>query len=139
MRVNGPNGTAVATASATTRRANDAGGFTLSESNGPQTAGATISLRTIGGIDALIALQGIEDPTERRRRAVKHGRRALDALEELKLALLSGSLESSALLGLKAAAAGLKEGSGDDKLDQVFDRAAGGCGIGQSRHQSSLK
>jgi hypothetical protein len=74
-----------------------------------------------------------------RRRAVRHARRALDALEELKLALLSGSLESSALLGLKAAAAGLKEGSGDDKLDQVFDRAAGGCGIGQSRHQSSLK
>jgi Class II flagellar assembly regulator len=121
MRVNGPNGTAVATASATTRRASGAGGgFTLSESNGPQTASATISLRTIGGIDALIALQGIEDPAERRRRAVKHGRRALDALEELKLALLSGSLESSALLGLKAVAADLKEGSGDDKLDQVL-------------------
>jgi Class II flagellar assembly regulator len=85
------------------------GGFTPSESNGPQTAGATISLRTIGGVDALIALQGMEDPTERRRRrAVKHGRRALDALEELKLALLSGSLESSALLGLKAVAADLK-------------------------------
>jgi hypothetical protein len=121
MRVNGPNGTAVATASATTRRASGAGGFTLSESNGPQTASATVSLRTIGGIDALIALQGIEDPTERRRRAVKHGRRALDALEELKLALLSGSLESSALLGLKAVAADLKEGSGDDKLDQVLN------------------
>jgi Class II flagellar assembly regulator len=106
MRVNGPNGTDVATASAATRRANGAGGFTPSESNGPQTAGATIGLRTIGGIDALIALQGMEDPTERRRRrrAVKHGRRALDAVEELKLALLSGSLESSALLGLKAVA-----------------------------------
>jgi Class II flagellar assembly regulator len=93
----------------------------LSESNGPPTAGATISLRTIGGIDALIALQGIEDPTERRRRAFKHGRRALDALEELKPALRSGSLESSALLGLKAVAADLKEGSGDDKLDQVLN------------------
>jgi hypothetical protein len=121
MRVNEPNGTAVATASTAIRRANGAGGFTPSESNGPQTAGATISLRTIGGIDALIALQGIEDPTERRRRAVKHGRRALDALEELKLALLSGSLESSALLGLKAVAADLREGSGDDKLDQVLN------------------
>jgi Class II flagellar assembly regulator len=122
MRVNGPNGTAVATASAATRRANGAGGLAPSESTGPQTAGATISLRTIGGIDALIALQGIEDPTERRlRRAVKHGRRALDALEELKRALLSGGLESSALLGLKAVAADLKEGSGDDKFDQVLN------------------
>jgi Class II flagellar assembly regulator len=121
MRVNGPNGTAVATASATTRRASGAGGFTLSESNGTQAASTAISLRTIGGIDALIALQGIEDPTERRRRAVKHGRRALDALDELKLALLSGSLESTTLLRLKAVAADLKEGSGDDKLDQVLN------------------
>jgi hypothetical protein len=75
-------------------------------------------LRTLGGIDALIALQGIEDPLERRRRAVKHGRRALDALDELKLALLSGTLESSALLHLKTVAADLKEGS--EKLDRVL-------------------
>jgi hypothetical protein len=120
MRVNGPNGTAAATAPATTRRASGPGGFTLSESNGPQTASPAISLRTVGGIDALIALQGIEDPLERRRRAVKQGRRALDALDELKLALLSGTLEPSALLRLKAIAGDLKEGSGDEKLDQVL-------------------
>jgi hypothetical protein len=120
MRVNGPNGTAVATAPATARRASGPGGFTLSESHGPQTASPAISLRTLGGIDALIALQGIEDPLERRRRAVKHGRRALDALDELKLALLSGTLETSALLRLKTVATDLKEGSGDEKLDQVL-------------------
>jgi hypothetical protein len=43
-------------------------------------------LRTRGGINALIALQGVEDPGERRRRAIERGRRALDALDELKLA-----------------------------------------------------
>ena len=96
------------------------GGFTLSETNGPQTASPAISLRTVGGIEALIALQGIEDPLERRRRAVKHGRRALDALDELKLALLSGTLEPSALLRLKAVAGDLTEGSGDEKLDHVL-------------------
>jgi hypothetical protein len=53
-------------------------------------------------------------------RAVKHGRRALDALDELKLALLSGTLETSALLRLKTVATDLKEGSGDEKLDQVL-------------------
>ena len=120
MRVNGPNGTATAPAPTTTRRVSGLGGFTLSETNGPQTASPAISLRTVGGIDALIALQGIEDPLERRRRAVKHGRRALDALDELKLALLSGTLEASALLRLKAVAGDLKEGSGDEKLDQVL-------------------
>ena len=47
--------------------------FTLSEANAPQPQSGAVALRTLGGIDALIALQGIEDPAERRRRAVKHG------------------------------------------------------------------
>jgi len=120
MRVNGPNGTAAATASSTARRASSPGGSSLSETSEPQAASPAMSLRTVGGIDALIALQGVEDPVERRRRAVKHGRRALDALDALKLGLLAGTLEPAALLRLKAVAADLKDGSGDEKLDQVL-------------------
>ena len=59
-------------------------------------------------------------PSERRRRAVKHGRRALDALDDLKLGLLSGTLDQGTLLRLKSAAADLRVGSGDEKLDQVL-------------------
>src|ERR1700735_3304210 len=119
MRVLAPNGTAVATASGAARRA-PSGNFALSQNEQPQAQNAAVALRTLGGIDALIALQGIEDPVERRRRAVKHGRRALDALDELKLGLLSGTLEPAALLRLKAVAADLQDGSGDEKLDQVL-------------------
>jgi hypothetical protein len=119
MRINGPNGTALASAPATARRA-AGGSFTLSEAATPQASSPAVALRTLGGIDALIALQGIEDPAERRRRAVKHGRRALDALDELKVGLLSGTLEPGALLRLKAVASDLKDGSGDEKLDQVL-------------------
>jgi Class II flagellar assembly regulator len=120
MRVTGPNGTALASAPATARRAPGGGPFTLSEAAAPQASAPAVALRTVGGIDALIALQGIEDPVERRRRAVKHGRRALDALDELKLGLLSGMLEPAALLRLKAVASDLKDGSGDEQLDQVL-------------------
>jgi hypothetical protein len=120
MRVNGPNGTAVASAPASPRRAAGGGPFTLSEAATPQASSPAIALRTLGGIDALIALQGIEDPVERRRRAVKHGRRALDALDELKLGLLSGMLEPATLLRLKAVASDLKDSSGDERLDQVL-------------------
>jgi hypothetical protein len=77
-------------------------------------------LRTLGGIDALIALQGIEDPAERRGRAVKYGRRALDALDELRLGLLSGTLDQATLLRLKSVSADLQGSSGDDKLDRVL-------------------
>ena len=74
----------------------------------------------IGGIDALMALQGVDDPTERRRRSVARGRYALDALEDLKMGVLSGTLDSSALNRLKTAAVGLKDTSGDQNLDGVL-------------------
>jgi hypothetical protein len=119
MRISGPNGTTVATAAQATRR--PAGGtFSLSDSEPAQAQNPTVALRTLGGIDALIALQGIEEPAERRRRAVKHGRRALDALDELKLGLLSGTLDQGTLLRLKSVAADLGDGSGDDNLDAVL-------------------
>ena len=49
------------------------------------------SLRAISTLDALIALQGVEDPTERKKRAVAKGRNALDVLDALKLGLLDGT------------------------------------------------
>jgi hypothetical protein len=119
MRVYGPNGTSVATAAPASRRTSG-GTFALSTSEAPQAQAAAVALRTLGGIDALIALQGIEEPAERRRRAVKHGRRALDALDELKLGLLAGSLDQGTLLRLKSVAADLKDGSGDGGLDAVM-------------------
>ena len=120
MRVYGPNGTSLATAPAVARRALGGGTFAVAEGSVPQPQSAAVALRTLGGIDALIALQGIEDPVERRRRAVKHGRRALDALDELKLGLLAGTLDQATLLRLKATAADLKDTSGDQGLDQVM-------------------
>ena len=118
MRVFGPNGTVLAATPAPPRRTSG-GTFTLSEPASEQPAPPAVAIRTLGGIDALIALQGVEDPVERRRRVVKQGRRALDALDEVKLGLLSGTLDQATMLRLKAVAADLKEGSGDDRLDAV--------------------
>jgi hypothetical protein len=119
MRVYAPNGTAVTTAPTVLRRT-PGGTFAPSDAEAPHAQSAAVALRTLGGIDALIALQGIEEPAERRRRAVKHGRRALDALDELKLGLLAGTLDQGTLLRLKSVAADLKDGSGDERLDTVL-------------------
>ena len=107
-------------ATAGTARTAPSGTFSLGGSEAPQAQSAAVALRTVGGIDALIALQGIEDPVERRRRAVKHGRRALDALDELKLGLLAGTLDRATMLRLKSVAGDLQDGSGDRGLDQVL-------------------
>jgi hypothetical protein len=118
MRVSGPSGTALASTPVAARRS-AGGGFSVAEGGATPAQSPAVALRTVGGIDALIALQGIEDPTERRRRAVKNGRRALDALDEVKLGLLSGTLDQATMLRLKSVAADLKEGSGDERLDAV--------------------
>jgi hypothetical protein len=120
MRVYGLNGTAAAAVGPASRRAPANGTFSLRQSEQPTAPAAAVALRTLGGIDALIALQGIEVPGERRRRAVRHGRRALDALDELKLGLLAGTLDHGTLLRLKTVAADLQDGSGDDRLDSVL-------------------
>jgi hypothetical protein len=119
MRINGPNGAALANAPAGARRA-ASGGFTLSEQEAPRNSAAAGSLRAISTVDALIALQGVEDPTERKKRAVSKGRHALDVLDKLKLGLLDGSVDPSMLARLKVAAEGLTEGSGDPGLDQIL-------------------
>jgi hypothetical protein len=92
----------------------------VTEEAAQQAAAAPAALRTIGGIDALIALQSEDGPTGRRRRAVKRGRVALDALDELKHGLLAGTLGPSTLLRLKSVATELKGGSGEPGLDTVL-------------------
>ena len=119
MRIYGTNGTAPVGSPPTARRSVK-GAFTLTEEEAPRPSASAPALRAVEGIDALIALQGIEDPTERRRRAVTRGRTALDVLDELKIGLLAGTLDRATLDRLRLAAAGLKDSSGDSVLDGVI-------------------
>jgi hypothetical protein len=77
-------------------------------------------LRSISTVDALIALQGVDDPRERKKRALVKGRNALDVLDTLKLGLLDGTVDQSTLARLKVASEGLTEMSGDAGLDGVL-------------------
>ena len=106
MRITGSNA-AVQVANASAPRRAAAGGFSVDEGDAPKSTQPVASLPIIGGIDALIALQGQDDPAERRRRAVERGRTALNALDELKIEVLGGTLGPSTLLRLKSATADL--------------------------------
>jgi len=119
MRIVGPNATARTAAPAAPKRA-AAGGFSVAESDTARTAAPVAALRTIGGIDALMALQGQDERVERRRRAVTRGRTALDVLDQLKAELLAGTPDPSTLMRLKSASAELTATSGDDRLDSVL-------------------
>ena len=119
MRISAPNANARVTTAPASRRA-ASGGFSVAEEQAPKSAAPAAALRTIGGIDALLALQGEHDPAERRRRAVARGRVALDALDALKVEVLAGTLGPATLMRLKSAATELRDASGDANLDAVL-------------------
>ncbi len=119
MRIYGPNGTTLGSPAGNTKRTGSSG-FTLPDTSTANETRAATAPRAAGGIDALLALQGIEDPTERRKRSVQRGKGALDVLDELKMALLTGSLDGSTVTRLRDAAANLKSSSGDPGLDAVL-------------------
>ena len=119
MRIQG-TGAALAPASSTPQKRAASGTFSLEEGSAARTTAATSGTRSVGGIDALLALQGVEEPGERRRKAVRRGRTALDALDALKLGLLSGTFDTGALARLKSVTAALAEPSGDAALDAVL-------------------
>src|SRR5262249_59562787 len=121
MRIYGPNGTTLGTPASTTRRTNSSGFSLPDDVASTSETRATIAPKATANIDALIALQGIEeDPAQRRRRSVARGRGALDVLDDLKLRLLSGNLDSTTVMRLRDAAANLKSSSGDPGLDAVL-------------------
>src|ERR1700744_4441788 len=120
MRIFGPNGTTLATSSGGTRKTSS-GGFMLPDLGTTQETRAALAPKQTANIDALLAMQGIEEElTEKRKRSVTRGKRALDVLDELKIVLLSGRLDASMASRLRDAAAGLKQTSGYPGLDAVL-------------------
>ena len=119
MRITGPNGPAAATNKSSVRRTSSSG-FTLPTAEETAAPSGTSGVATLSGIEALLALQGVDSATDRRRRALGRGRTALDTLDEVKIAFLSGPLDSAAADRLRASLVGLTESSGDPGLDRVL-------------------
>ena len=121
MRIYGPNGTTLGSPASNARRTSSTG-FSLPDTTAaPEEAHSAAAPKSAGNIDALLALQGVEeDPAERRKRSVQRGRGALDVLDELKIGLLAGNLGPATVSRLRDAAANLKSSSGDPGLDAVL-------------------
>ena len=97
MKVNGPSGPAPTGGQRSVRAA---GGFSMPSTSGAAPAAATQATApasAVADVSALMALQGVETATERRRRAIRRGGSLLDRLDELKIAMLSGEAGDGAL------------------------------------------
>jgi len=97
MKVNGPSGAAPTGGQ---RPVRSAGGFSMPQASGAAPASASQAAApasAVADLSALMALQGVETATERRRRAIRRGGTLLDRLDELKIAMLSGEAGEGAL------------------------------------------
>ena len=108
-----------------------AGGFSLPDvSSASETAHAQSAraVSSVGSLDALLALQEVGGPLERRRKAVRRAGRILDVLDEIKLAMMDGDITPNNLDRLVAAVR-LERGQADDSglesvLNEIETRAA---------------
>jgi hypothetical protein len=119
-----PTASAAATGGANSPKA-AAEGFRLFLSEGgvaprpPATGVAAAS--SVSGVSALLALQGVGG--EARAKALRKGRRILDALDRLQLAVLGEGPGRGHLSLLQGALSERRESSGDASLDETLNWA----------------
>lgn len=122
MKINGASG--VGSASGPGKAKPAGGGFTLPQAAsvaGPSQIARTSGVAGVMSVDALLALQDVGGPLERRRRSVRRAGRILDVLEEVKINLLSGDLSSGDLDKLLVAVRDERHATEDEALEGVLN------------------
>jgi hypothetical protein len=123
MKITGPNGTGAA-GGPRGARPTGGGGFKLPGAEGASGAAPTAGVGGVAGVmgvDALLALQDVGGPLERKRRAVARAGRILDVLDQVKLALLDGDLNLGQLDRLRRAVRDERSLTDDPKLEGLLD------------------
>ncbi len=123
MKVTGPGGIG---SSSGARPARSAGGdsfriFTSEPAGGASQASSVSATQGVMGVEALLALQDVGTPLERKRRAVRRAGRILDTLDDLKIALLEGEISGVDLDRLRRAVRDERDNTDDPALEAVLD------------------
>jgi hypothetical protein len=123
MKVTGPGGIG---SSSGARPARGAGGdgfriLTPEPAGGPSQTSSVAATQGVMGVEALLALQDVGSPTERKRRAVRRAGRILDTLDALKVALLEGEISGADLDRLRRAVRDERDNTDDPALEVVLD------------------
>ena len=139
LKISGPN--SLASATKAPRHASGSG-FVLAEPEGPSEASeaaVALGVSAVGSIDALIALQEVDGPLGRKRRAIGRAGRLLDELEALKLAMLDGEISETGLRRLAAAVREQREGTSDPDLEALLDQIETRAAVELAKRETALK
>jgi hypothetical protein len=123
MKVTGTGGVGQTTGPKGARAAGGEG-FRLpatSTTSGPAQSSQVAGSAAVMGVEALLTLQDIGGPLERRRRAVGRAGKLLDVLDQLKIALLGGELSTTDLHRLDRALKEQRAATDDPRLEGLLD------------------
>ena len=102
-------------------RSSGSAGFAERISGRPGGAAAAAALAPLTSLAGILAAQEVDEPLTGRRRARQRGDQLLDALDELKLALLDGKLPPGKLQALQSLAEAQRGRADDPALQAVLD------------------
>lgn len=124
MKIQGPSEsqkTGKAKGASQTGKSNGAFGAMLT-GGASETAG-TVAAGSVATIDALLTVQGAENPTERaaKRRMRERGATLLEKLDEIRLGLLTGNMTVGQVIGIADVVASHREKVNDPKMSALLD------------------
>ena len=117
-------------------------GFALGGAGGASAASeasVALGVSALGSLDALIALQEVDGPLGRRRRAIGRANRLLDELDDLKLALLDGEVDEGGLRRLSDAVRQQREATSDPRLEALLDQIEARAAVELAKLETALK
>lgn len=120
MRVAQIRRTATGRAGKSLRAGARGGQFQLPNTQPAQPRAEVAGPPSVAGVDTIVALQTIEEPPDRRRRAIATGDRILDLLDQLKIGLLSGQVMISDLDKLKRTIERQRMLDNDSELNEIL-------------------
>lgn len=140
MKITGSN--SLSASAPSVKRAAGAG-FAVAQSEDASGAAETsvaLGVSALGSIDALIALQEVDSPLGRRKRAIGRAGRLLDELEGLKLALLDGEeIGEGGLRRLGAIVREERDATSDPRLEALLDQIEARAAVEIAKLETALK
>jgi hypothetical protein len=94
--------------------------FFVDDGSTPSQARASTPVAAATPLDALLALQAVEDPLLKKKKLIRRGTQLLDALEDMKTDLLTGRLSEGRLTQLMAVLSDARD-KADPRLDGLLD------------------
>ena len=125
MKVEGPKRTGSTSGAKKSSSSQQSGGTDFSKfmTSGTQGASGAATTQSIGQIDALLAVQGAEDPTQRaaKKRAKVRADTILDKLEQIRLSMLGGNLTVGHMIDVADVVASHRDKIDDPALIAIMD------------------